>query len=93
MVAFGDEAPPAGSPQVSCRISGTGYQAWVCGPFTTTRGPDVTGRCISADSPRRFIFGKGTTELELDQNGDGVADFALAFSGRLTVSDTANWIL
>jgi len=35
---------------------------------------------------------RGETVLELDQNGDGHADFVLAFTGRLTAADTSNWI-
>jgi Ca2+-binding RTX toxin-like protein len=39
-----------------------------------------------------LVFAKGWTELELDQNGDGAADFALTFPGRITAADTSNWI-
>lgn len=39
-----------------------------------------------------LLSGRGWTELALDQNGDGAADFALMFSGRIAAADTANWI-
>jgi Ca2+-binding RTX toxin-like protein len=35
----------------------------------------------------------GQSLLELDQDGDGAADFVLAFSGHLSAADTSNWIM
>jgi Ca2+-binding RTX toxin-like protein len=34
-----------------------------------------------------------TTTLSLDQNGDGVADFALLIAGQVTMADAGTWLL